>query len=165
MLQGGYGDQMDIGVKLSGKRDVFSYDAAIYLQDDWGSTSTDSSDDGGHWGSAKEGAQTYRKGLTTVANLDWSEVQNHTLGISFQIGALRDLEGFKATGEISDDGKHQAIDLHYCFKQDNFTAKYRFIDMSRDFRELDTCVASGRCPNLEVSSQHNAFHLSYAQDK
>lgn len=173
MLQGGYADQMDIGLKLSGKRDIFSYDGAIYLQDDWGSTSTDSSDDGGHWGSAQDGAETYRKGTTAVANLDWSPIENHTFGISVQAGKLRDLKEFvKENGQRIDDGEHQAVDLHYYFQKDNFTAKYRYIDTSRDFRKLETCTTaavapdeSPRCPNLEVSNQRNALHLSYAKDK
>jgi hypothetical protein len=169
LLQGGYGDQMDVGLKLSGKRSIFSYDAALYLQDDWGSTSTDSSDDNGHWGSAVKEKETYRKGPTAVANLDWSPMNNHTLGISFQTGKLRDLKEFKTTKIVSDDGDHQAVDLHYYFQQDNITAKYRYIDMSRDFRKLETCITatviSERCPNLEVSSQRNALHISYAKDK
>ena len=165
MLQGGYGDQMDVGVKYSGKRSELSYDAAVYLQDDWGSTSTDTSDDNGHWGSAEEGAETYRKGVTYVLNLDWSALKHHTFGASIQQGALRDLVAFKTTGDISEDGKHQALDLHYYYNRDNFTFKYRYIDANRDFREMGACVASGRCPNLEVQSQRNAVYFGYAQDK
>jgi hypothetical protein len=165
MLQGGYGDQMDVGLKYSGKRDVFAYDLALYLQDDWGSTSTDTSDDNGHWGSAAEGAETYRKGVTYVLNLDWSPLQHHTFGVSYQQGALRDLVAFNATGDVSEDGDHQALDLHYYYNRGDITFKYRYIDLSRDFREMQACVASGRCPDLEVKNQRNALHIGYAQDK
>lgn len=161
MLQGGYGDQMDVGLKYSGARGALEYDAALYLQDDWGSTSTDTSDDNGHWGSAADGVETYRKGLTSVVNLDWSPIQSHSFGISFQHGALRDLVEFSETGDIAEKGEHQAVDLHYYYEYDSFNFKYRYIDMSRDFTELEVCIASGRCPDVEVSSQRNALHLGY----
>ncbi len=166
MLQGGYGDQMDVGLKLTGKRDVFAYDAAIYLQDDWGSTSTDTSDDNGHWGIAKAGEETYRKDVTVVVNLDWSPIEYHTFGISLQAGKLRDLVELSTTGDIVDDGEHQAIDLHYYFQKNDFTVKYRYINASRDFRDLDTCVSTpDRCPDAEVKSQRNALRFGYAQNK
>ncbi|MGM0678579.1 MAG: porin, partial [Pseudomonadota bacterium] len=50
VLLGGYGDQMDVGIKYSGSDDALSYDLAYYHADDWGETSTDSVDDNGHWG-------------------------------------------------------------------------------------------------------------------
>ena len=169
MLQGGYGDQMDVGIKASGIFDSFSYDAAFYTQDDWGSTSTDTSDDGGHWGSAVDGSETYRKEDTLVLNVDWHASEHHTFGISAQAGKLVDLSEFVASGEKSLDDDHQAIDLHYVYNRDAVTFKYRYVDVSRDFRGLETCVARGAapdfgveaCPNEEVKNERHAIYLGY----
>jgi len=165
MLQGGYGDQMDVGFKFTGKRDVVNYDVAVYLQDDWGKTSTDSSDDNGHWGSGEKDAQTYRKSVTTVLNLDWAPVPHHTFGASFQAGKLRDLVAFSQNSDIADDGDHQALDLHYYYERNDFTLKYRYIDVARDFTQLEACIASGRCPDIEVKNQRSALYLGYAHQK
>lgn len=164
MLQGGYGDQMDVGFKYSGKRSDFSYDAALYLQDDWGSTSTDTTDDNRHWGASADGAETFRKTTTAVVNLDWSGLPNHTFGVSYQQGNLRDLAEFSSTGERADDGDHSALDLHYYYQRDNFTLKYRYVDVERDFSDLNTCVALERCPTAEVSNTRNALHLGYSKN-
>ncbi|MGC9386322.1 MAG: hypothetical protein ACP5D0_05215, partial [Hydrogenovibrio sp.] len=45
MLIGGYGDQMDVGLKWHGQTDSLLYDVAYYHQDDFGDTSSDTMDD------------------------------------------------------------------------------------------------------------------------
>ncbi|CAA0078223.1 Uncharacterised protein [Zhongshania aliphaticivorans] len=164
MLQGGYGDQMDIGAKLTGQSAGIHYDIAYYTQDDWGKTSTDTVDDNGHWGSAASGAETYRKGETLVVNADLPFAGGHTIGISLQQGRLEDLTAFAANDSTSDDGEHRAVDLHYYYTYNNVTFKYRFIDVMRDFTELDACVAALRCPNGEVENQRHAAHIDYKKD-
>ncbi len=161
MLQGGYGDQMDVGIKLTGKHSGIHYDAAYYTQDDWGKTSTDTVDDNGHWGSST----TYRKGETLVLNADYPFGNGHTIGASFQQGKLEDLTNAAAGGRVPDDGKHRALDLHYTYSKDSFTFKYRFIDVMRDFTELDACVAATNCANAEIENQRHAVHLDYKVDK
>merc|ERR1711974_64808 len=89
---GGYGDQMDVGFKLSSSLNAFSYDVAYYHQDDWGETSTDTVDDNGHWGSATS----YRKIKTGVVNGDWNFMDGHTVGLSYQKGRLQDLTAAEA---------------------------------------------------------------------
>lgn len=165
MLQGGYGDQMDVGAKLTGQTAGIHYDVAYYTQDDWGKTSTDTVDDNGHWGSAASGAETYRKGKTLVLNADVPFGNGHTLGLSLQQGELEDLTAFANTGKVKADGEHRALDLHYYFSYNNFNFKYRFVDVMRDFSELDACVAALRCPNAEIENQRHAVHLDYAQGK
>lgn len=165
MLQGGYGDQMDIGAKLTGQSAGIHYDVAYYTQDDWGKTSTDTVDDNGHWGSAASGAETYRKGETVVLNVDVPFGNGHTIGASAQQGSLVDLTAFAANGSTTDQGDHRAVDLHYTYSHNNFNFKYRYIDVMRDFTELDACVAALRCPNVEVENQRHAIHVDYKKDK
>src|SRR5690606_8473834 len=50
LLQGGYGDQMDVGLNASGDYRSLSYALAYFHADDFGETSTDTLDDNGHWG-------------------------------------------------------------------------------------------------------------------
>ena len=158
MLQGGYGDQMDVGLKLSGSYPALSYDLAYYHQDDWGSTSTDTVDDNGHWGSS----DSYRKVKTFVANLDWHVVDEHTLGLSLQSGKLQDLARYDATGKVDNDGEHSAGDLHYYFSKAGFDLKYRFIYAERDFTALDTCITATLCPDATIKTQRHALHLGYS---
>ena len=106
MLLAGYGDQMDVGVKLSSTATAFDYDLAYYLSDDWGGTSTDTVDDNGHWGSST----TYRKVQTAVANIAWHLTPGHSVGLSLQKGQLQDLSG---PSERPSDGSHEAAVLYY----------------------------------------------------
>lgn len=161
MLQGGYGDQMDIGAKLTGQSAGIHYDVAYYTQDDWGKTSTDTVDDNGHWGSST----TYRKGETIVLNADLPFGKGHTIGASLQQGKLEDLTNAASGGRIRDDGKHRAADLNYTYTKDNFNFKYRFIDVMRDFTDLDACIAATACPNVKVENQRHAVHVDYKKDK
>ena len=159
-LQGGYGDQMDVGLKLSGDAGAIHYDAAYYHQDDWGEDSTDTVDDNGHWGSSA----TYRKIKTGVVNVDWNFLEHHTVGASAQYGRMQDLVPV-ANGNPSasnDEGTHQAYDLHYMFEMDNWSAKYRFISVERDFDGMDALLASADAPvDNKIENQRHVVEVGY----
>lgn len=125
----GYGDQMDVGVKLSGTAQRWIYDAAFYLADDWGGTSTDTLDDNAHWGSS----DTFRKVQTWVGNLAYHATPDHALGMSLQVGKLQDLTGI---GGNEVDGDHSAAVLHYQGQFNDFYAKASYIAMQRDLPPL-----------------------------
>ena len=116
MLQGGYGDQMDVGLKLQGQRSKLHYDIAYFHQDDWGKTSTDTMDDNGHWGgwapsgSLSSSLSTYRKVQTWVANADIDLTTNHTVGVSLQAGRLHE---FTKTDDGKVNGDHSAAVIYY----------------------------------------------------
>lgn len=163
ILQAGYGDQMDVGLKFSGEEGMFSYDLAYYHQDDWGETSTDTVDDNGHWGSANS----YRKLKTGVANLDVNFAEGHTIGVSYQDGRMQDLSPGTTNQTSNDSGTHEALDIHYYLDIGDFVGKYRYIDMERDFSGMTNFLAvcgtgstMPSCPtsNVVENSRH-AVHL------
>jgi hypothetical protein len=155
ILQAGYGDQMDIGLKLSGEQDLISYDVAYYHQDDWGETSTDTVDDNGHWGSST----TYRKIKTGVANVDLNFTEGHTVGVSYQVGRMQDLAAATA-GDQNDTGEHDALDVHYYMNIGDFVGKYRYIDTERDFSEMNAFLATASAPTDDVvANSRHAVHL------
>jgi len=159
-LQGGYGDQMDVGLKLSGDAGAIHYDAAYYHQDDWGEDSTDTVDDNGHWGSSA----TYRKIKTGVLNVDWTFLEHHTVGASAQYGRMQDLVPVAAgnPSASNDEGVHQAYDLHYMFEMDNWSAKYRFISVERDFDGMDALLASVDAPvDDKIENQRHVVEVGY----
>lgn len=159
-LQGGYGDQMDVGLKLSGDAGAIHYDAAYYHQDDWGEDSTDTVDDNGHWGTSA----TYRKIKTGVLNVDWTFLEHHTIGASAQYGRMQDLVPVVAgnPSASNDEGSHQAYDLHYMFEMDNWTAKYRFISVERDFDGMDALLASADAPvDDKIENQRHVVEVGY----
>ena len=159
-LQGGYGDQMDVGLKLSGDAGAIHYDAAYYHQDDWGEDSTDTVDDNGHWGSSA----TYRKIKTGVLNVDWNFLEHHTVGASAQYGRMQDLVPVAAgnPSASNDEGVHQAYDLHYMFEMDNWSAKYRFISVERDFDGMDALLASVDAPvDDKIENQRHVVEVGY----
>ena len=123
MLLAGYGDQMDVGVKVSQTLGALHYDAALYLADDW-STSTDTMDDNGHWGSKA----TYRKVQTFVGNLSYSINDMATVGVSAQSGGLQEL--VSGDGEVS--GDHNAAALYYTLKVGGLWAKASYIMSERN---------------------------------
>lgn len=129
MLQAGFGDQMDVGVKLSGSQGRWHYDAAMFLADDWGTTSTDTVDDNGHWGSST----TFRKVQTWVGDLSYEVIDNHFAGVSLQRGGLQDLTGL---GDNRVDGDHWAAAAHYQAQFDRFYAKASYITMERELPPL-----------------------------
>ncbi len=159
-LQGGYGDQMDVGLKLSGDTGAIHYDAAYYHQDDWGEDSTDTVDDNGHWGSRA----TCRKIKTGVLNVDWNFLEHHTVGASAQYGRMQDLVPVAAgnPSASNDEGVHQAYDLHYMFEMDNWSAKYRFISVERDFDGMDALLASADAPvDNKIENQRHVVEVGY----
>ena len=159
-LQGGYGDQMDVGLKLSGDAGAIHYDAAYYHQDDWGEDSTDTVDDNGHWGSSA----TYRKIKTGVLNVDWTFLEHHTVGASAQYGRMQDLVPVAANNPSAsnDEGVHQAYDLHYMFEMENWSAKYRFISVERDFDGMDALLASADAPvDDKIENQRHVVEVGY----
>lgn len=115
MYQAGYGDQMDVGLKLEAKQGKLNYNLAYYLQDDWWATSTDTTDDNRHWGSST----TYSKKNTFVADVNMAVTPNHTLGVSLQTGQLQDLTGErsnpskKLNNRIETDGNQTAAVIYY----------------------------------------------------
>ena len=151
ILLAGFGDQMDVGVKLSGSRDRWHYDAALYLADDWGSTSTDTVDDNGHWGSS----DTFRKTQTWVGNLEYEFVQNHRIGLSLQSGQLQDLTGL---GANKTDGEHRAAVLHYQGSFGDFYTKASLITNERELPPLYQ-QSAGLAENIE--NTRYALELGY----
>jgi len=115
MYQAGYGDQMDVGVKLEAKQGKLNYNLAYYLQDDWWATSTDTTDDNRHWGSST----TYRKVGTFVADFNMPIGPNQTVGVSLQSGKLQDLTAErsnplkKLNNGHESDGSHSAAVMYY----------------------------------------------------
>lgn len=163
LLQGGYGDQMDVGVKFTQERDRLSYALAYYHQDDWGEVSTDTVDDNGHWGSST----TYRKIKTAVINADYALTDQHTLGASYQNGRLQDLAALTAV-ERDDSGKHDAVDVHYYYVRGDWSFKYRYIQANRDFSEMTALLAdcAGGCfSDDEVKTQRHVANIHYRKDR
>ncbi|WP_303906119.1 hypothetical protein [Thiohalomonas denitrificans] len=129
LLLGGYGDQMDVGVKYSETGKNTRYQLAYYHADDWGETSTDTMDDNGHWGSS----ESYRKVHTVVGNIDYRVAADQWMGVSLQAGELQDLrfiDTVPAEAEIS--GDHSAWNLHYEGRFDEFLLKAQWLDIRRD---------------------------------
>ncbi len=124
ILQAGYGDQMDVGVKFSNEIDAWRYDLAYYHADDWGTRSTDTLDDNGHWGSST----TYRKVHTAVANLEYAFMPGQRIALSAQAGRLQDL----SVGEGEVDGNHQAFALWYHGEFGNAYSKLEYVVMERE---------------------------------
>ena len=147
----GFGDQMDVGVKLSGDHNTLHYDAALYLADDWGSTSTDTVDDNRHWGSAT----TYRKVQTLVVNGEWQVQSDHTLGLSLQAGRLQNL----MSAERPVDGDHQAAVLFYEGTVDQWFGKASWIIMQRDLP--DDYVISAAVPE-RIENQRLTVEAGYS---
>jgi len=144
MLLAGYGDQMDVGVKVSQTLGALHYDAALYLADDW-STSTDTMDDNGHWGSKA----TYRKVQTFVGNLKYSINDMATVGVSAQSGGLQEL--VSGDGEVS--GDHNAAALYYTLNFGGLWAKASYITTERNLP--DEVLAAGFGADTIESSAHN----------
>ena len=149
---GGFGDQMDVGIKFSDKQDAISYDLAWFVADDFGTSSTDSMDDNGHWGSAA----TYRKVNTAVANIGYELFPGSTIGVSYQQGELQDLsDTFSDTDSIF--GDHNAWDVWYTGTYGNFGVKAQVIGTQRD--GVDEVVAGAA---EEAKTMRQSLTVSYA---
>jgi len=130
MFLAGYGDQMDVGLKLSSQSDALHYDFAYFHADDWGETSTDTTDDNRHWGSST----TYRKVQTFVGNIAYSFEKAGTLGLSAQYGKLQDLNDSRCTASSCDTlkGDHHATTLYYTLLLGDFSLKTQYLNTSRE---------------------------------
>jgi hypothetical protein len=148
---GGFGDQMDVGVKFSDKQDAISYDLAWFVADDFGTTSTDSMDDNGHWGSA----HTYRKVNTAVANIGFDVSADSTVGVSYQQGELQDLTGSEPDTD-SIFGDHNAWDVWYTGTYGNVGVKAQVIGTQRN--DLNKIGAGAD----EVKTMRQSLTVSYA---
>lgn len=149
MFLAGYGDQMDVGVKASQTFESgLHYDAALYLADDW-STSTDTMDDNGHWGSTA----TYRKVQTAVGNLSYALTDAHTLGVSAQAGGLQEL----VSGEGDISGDLQAAALYYLGQFGALSAKASVIATERNLPD--------EVADLTVENTRYAGELGYTHGK
>lgn len=135
MYLAGYGDQMDVGIKLDGAADKLGYSLGYFHQDDWGTTSTDTMDDNRHWGSST----TYRKVQTVVGDVNYEFAEGQRFGVSLQTGKLQDLT---ANNDNKTDGSHSAGVLYYkgTFGQTFFNAQA--ITTNRQLPK-DTVTVSG----------------------
>ncbi len=159
MLLAGYGDQMDVGVKVSQTLGSLHYDAALYLADDW-STSTDTMDDNRHWGSTS----TYRKVQTFVGNLAYSVNDMATFGVSAQSGGLQEL--VSGDGEVS--GDHNAAALYYTINFGGLWAKASYITTERNLPNevADVTIENDRyAAEVGLNTGNWSFYadLTYAQ--
>lgn len=155
MLLGGYGDQMDVGIKYSTQSGPVKIDLAYYHADDWGN-STDTTDDNGHWGDL----QTYRKVQTLVANLDFSLSEEHTIGLSLQKGGLQSLASAQgavnAPADNAVDGDHMGINLHYYGNFGKFYSKFQYMWIERN----DTPgVAAGNYVKTDIENERAGLTL------
>ncbi len=125
ILLAGFGDQMDVGLKLTGQQPNWQYDLAYYVSDDWGGSSTDTVDDNGHWGSSSS----YRKVQTWVGNLVWNFHPDNRLGFSLQSGQLQDLTG---TPDKPTSGSHQAYVIYLEGTHHNAFYKASYIEHRRE---------------------------------
>lgn len=152
MLQAGYGDQMDVGVKYSSKGSGIQYDVAYYHADDWGETSTDTVDDNGHWGSST----TYRKVQTLVGNVRFPVTENHQLGVSVQAGNLQDLTGTQADDPV--DGSHSAAVLYYLGQFNKVNLKAEIMQVARS---LPANYAQSQGFDEDIDSTRAAVELGF----
>lgn len=162
MLHGGYGDQMDVGIKYSAKRDKLNYNLAYYHADDWGETSTDTVDDNGHWGSSAS----YRKVQTFVADASFNLTAAHTLGASVQTGQLQDLTDDSSLSASENpnplNGEHNALALYYIGQFDQFYAKAELLKVNRELPD-NYRIQQGLA--TKIKNDRAAVELGYQQDK
>lgn len=156
LLLGGYGDQMDVGVKYQRSNGAINYAIAYYHADDWGETSTDTTDDNSHWGSS----DSYRKVQTLVGNLDYQLTAQHTVGVSLQAGGLQDLSPIDGASpeDAEVDGSHSAVNLHYYGQFDNISAKAQYISVMRDIPNADDDIENWRLAGELGLTQGDWFH-------
>lgn len=161
LLMGGYGDQMDVGFKYSRQMESLRLDLAYFHADDWGQTSTDTTDDNAKWGSST----TFRKVQTLVANLDWALNDEHTLGLSLQRGGLQSLVSHNAvavTGAPADDsidGSHSAINLHWYGNFGDFYTKAQHTWVSRE--DIPGISSTNSYRQYDVENQRTGFTGGY----
>ena len=152
ILLAGYGDQMDVGVKLSSSTGPWRYDLAYYHADDWGERSTDTVDDNGHWGSSN----TFRKVQTLVANGAFEFAQGQRLAVSVQTGQLQDLSNPATVDAV--DGDHLGYVLWYHGQFGDAYAKLAYIGMER---ELPTAYRESAGLPQRIENTRLAAELGY----
>ncbi len=99
-----------------------------------------------------------------MLNVDWNFLEHHTVGASAQYGRMQDLVPVAAgnPSASNDEGVHQAYDLHYMFEMDNWSAKYRFISVERDFDGMDALLASADAPvDDKIENQRHVVEVGY----
>lgn len=151
MFQAGYGDQMDVGLKLSGQKAYLFYDVAYYHQDDWGKTSTDTLADNRHWGSST----TYRKVQTWVAQVGKAFNNNHKLYLGLQSGGLQEL----VTADREIKGYHQAAVVAYEGKFNDTFMKAEWIYTNR---KLPSNYANQQNLKPEITNNRAAFEVGHS---
>jgi hypothetical protein len=151
ILLAGFGDQMDVGLKLSGQQSGWQYDLAYYLSDDWGSTSTDTVDDNRHWGSSTS----YRKVQTWVGNLAWDIHPDNRVGLSLQSGKLQDLTG---TPDKPTSGSHQAYVFYLEGTHNNTFYKASYTQHRRELP--DAYQANASLPD-DIENSRLAAEVGY----
>lgn len=149
MLLGGFGDQMDVGVKLSSHLNDFTYDIAYFHADDWGETSTDTQSDNGHWGSPVS----YRKVQTFVTNGDYEFAADQKIGLSLQSGKLQNLADDRHTV----DGDHHAWAVYYRGEFDRFSVSAEYMGMERNLPSGYSNTLGGD----QVKNERGAITLGY----
>ncbi len=153
LLMGGYGDQMDVGAKLSGASSNVTYNLAYYHADDWGQTSTDTMDDNGHWGTST----TYRKIQTVVLDGSIALSEGQRLGASFQSGKLQDLTGTDATNPAN--GDHSALAVYYKGKYGAMGVNAQYTTTSRN---LPDDYAAAVSQEDEIKNNRMALELTWS---
>lgn len=148
-LLGGYADQMDVGVKWSANTGAVHYDVAYFQADDFGD-STETLDDGGHWGSKT----TYQKAHTAVVNMAYQLTAEQKLGASYQIGQLRDLTG--ANAERPYVGNHSAAVVYYEGQLGAWGVKAEYMQTERDLNGI------GNFSGPVIKNDRKAVELTYA---
>lgn len=148
-MMGGYGDQMDVGAKWSAEFGALSYDVAYFHVDDFGN-STETQDDGEHWGSKA----TYQKAQTFVGNVAYSVAKDQKVGVSYQNGRLRDLSD--ATDMRPYNGDHNAAVAYYEGGFGDVGVKAQYMTTYRDLRGV-----GGGVPQAEIKNDRKAVTVTY----
>lgn len=160
-LLGGFGDQMDVGVKWTATEGALTYDVAYFHVDDFGN-STETMDDDKHWGEVA----TYQKSQTFVGNVAYEFSQGQTVGASYQNGRLRDLSD--ADDARPYDGNHNAAIVYYSGEFGPVGVKAQYITTYRDLRGVAQGVTNDDgdilVPQDEIKNDRRGLTVSYAMD-
>ncbi len=170
-MLGGYADQMDVGVKWSADVGKFNYDVAYFHVDDFGN-STETMDDGGHWGStatydpldtpnnpADDVSINYQKSQTVVLNGAYEIAEGQKVGASYQVGKLRDLTG---NADRPYEGDHSAAVVYYEGLFGDLGVKAQYMTTERDLSGITGVDAAGLEP--EIKNDRKAVTVTYAMN-
>lgn len=154
-MLGGYADQMDVGVKWSADIGEFNYDVAYFHVDDFGN-STETMDDGGHWGTT----DTYQKAQTFVLNGAYEFAADQKIGASYQVGKLRDVS--TTATDRPYEGDHSAAVVYYEAAFGDLGVKAQYMITERDLSGL-TNVAAALQEN-KIKNDRKAVTVTYAMN-